>query len=442
MARDIDRVIKREVHLNALSYTMIVALIVVAGVLLYSLLANLHVPDFWLLNNDVFRTVVTGLLLMLILYMVDEHNRLRAELRDIHSDLEAANVEIQAAYERLAFAHRTAEIMSSLTEDHGLEQVLRESARHFEADAAAVVGDEVTLFTQENVDDEAAQKAVMRVALDAVRAGKSLALTDSVDGSSALAVPLRVQGQLRSVCALWRAEGAFSADKLEGLQLVGRIIEMSIENRQLLDGLRDQLKGTIEALAHLVELRQPDYVHHTMRMSDHAVGIGLQLGLSEHELRDLRLACVLHDVGMLEVPAEILTARRPLTAEETMLVRRHPVAGANIAKTAHFSVAVQQAILSHHERLDGSGYPAGLAGEQIPIAARIVAVADAYNAMLSDRPYRPALSPDQAVREVVKGAGTAFDPRVVSALLTVLGRRPSSVALNDPQTRVLLEQAQ
>ncbi|MDZ4654371.1 MAG: hypothetical protein U1F44_00610 [Coriobacteriia bacterium] len=247
MAEDIKRLLKREGQLDFISYTIIIALIALTSILLFSLIANVQIPQYWLLNNDIFLVTVTGLLLMLILYLVDQRSRLRKKLIVIHADLESARAEIHAGYNRLAFAHRAAELMTSLAADTGLDQVLREAIPYFGADAAAVVGDDVHVFSDETISQADAQRAVMMVALDAVRAGKPLSLSSSADGSSALAVPLRIEGELKSVCCLWRLNGEFADDQLEGLQLVARIIEMSLENRNLLESLRDQLKGTITA---------------------------------------------------------------------------------------------------------------------------------------------------------------------------------------------------
>lgn len=421
MDHELRTVIKREGQLNLLAYIIILVLIAVTGLLIFMQLSGIAIPDLWLLKNDIFRTVATGLMLMVILYMVDQHGRLRRELMAIHDDLETAKSDLQTAYDRLAFAHRTAEIMASHTHESGIEHVLRESIGYFGADAAAVVGDDVNMVSQDGISHEEAQQAVMRVSLEAVRAGNPLSSASSDDGSAALAVPLRVKSRLDRVVCLWRREGNFTTEALEGLQLVARILEMSLENRVLLDEVSEQLQGTLMALSNLVELRQPDYMNHSSKVADYAVSVGVALGLPQRDVADLRLAAVLHDVGMLEVPLEIISANRPLTADETMVVRHHPVAGAQIVKTARFGNQVEQAVLAHHERLDGSGYPNGIRGDRIPLLARIIAVCDAYNAMTHARPHRPALSAEAAIAELASGAGRTYDSQVVYALQHVTG---------------------
>lgn len=421
MDSQLNKVMKREGQLNLLAYIIILVLIALTGVLLFSALTRLEITDISLLQNDIVAVVVPGLLLMVILYMVDQHARLRKQLIDIHSDLDSARVELQTSNERLSFAHRTAELMASLTHENGIDHVLEESVAYFDADAAAVVGDDVNMFCPDSVPRAEAQRAIMQVALDAVRAGQPLALHSSGGGSAALAVPLRINGKLDRVCCLWRKSGSFQADQLDGLQLVARILEMSLENRVLLDEVRDQLQGTLMALSNLVELRQPDYMNHSSRVADLCVAVGVSIGLDANDIADLRLAAILHDVGMLEVPTEVISARRALTDEEEMAIRRHPVGGARIVKTARFNEQIQQAVLAHHEKMDGSGYPNGIRGDRIPLLARIISVCDAYNAMIHNRPHRPAMSQREALAALREGIGTAYDGMVVTALQGVTG---------------------
>jgi HD-GYP domain-containing protein (c-di-GMP phosphodiesterase class II) len=141
--------------------------------------------------------------------------------------------------------------------------------------------------------------------------------------------------------------------------------------------------------------------------------------MREDETSDVRLAAMLQDIGMLEVPEAILNAPRNLTTQELEEVRKHAQNGANLARIANFGTIVQDGVQSHHERLDGSGYPRGLSGEDIPLVARILAVCDSYVAMTSDRPHRPKLNPIAALNELRSGAGTIYDARVVRVFVKV-----------------------
>lgn len=432
--QDVRQIIRREFQLNSLAYLIIAALLALVGLLAWMVIAEIGAPEWWLLDSEVFRSLFTGLLLMVILYMVDQHRRLRSKLLDTHSQLEEANIEIRAAYERLAFAQHAAEVMTSLDEPSPLERVLCESVVHFGAEAAAFVDDDVTLRTVEGVDARAAQQAILRISLDAVRAGKPLLISDTQDGSEALAVPLRIHGELRSVVCLWRRERPFEEEQLEGLGLVARIIELSDENRELLDELHSRLTGTLKTLSALIDGRIPGYVKRSARSAEQAVAVGRTLGMTTRELADLRIAATLIDVGMLDIPESILAARRSLSAEEIALIRLHPEKGAEVARQASFSTAVQDAIRAHHERLDGSGYPRRLRGDQIGLHARILAVCDTYNSMTAKRPHRPALTGERAIGELVAGAGTLYDRRVVGTLMKVLGYSATEHATDTPES--------
>lgn len=413
MTSDIGRLLKRDTQLNVIAYGLIVALIATVGLLVFMVLTDIKLPDFWLLSDQIFRTLATGFLLMVVLYLADQHRRLRAELVQAHTELETARLNIAASYDRLAFSHHAAEVMTSIAQEDGLRVVLAESVQHFGADAAAVVGDDITITTAEGIDAAEAQSALLEASLETVRAGKPLSLALGEGDSIAIAVPLRIRGQLKSVVALWRREMAFTDDELEGLGLVARIIELGMENHLLLAEIKTQLSGTLRAMVDLVESRRPDYTPQSTRVAEYATAVGAALGMSEAQTAALRLAAMLQDIGMLQVPESILRNPRALTDDERMQVRKHPQNGAELARIAHFDDLVQDGILYHHERLDGSGYPGGLKGERIPLSARILAVCNSYVAMTSDRPRRQKLTPIAALNELRACAGTAYDPRIV-----------------------------
>ncbi len=318
-----------------------------------------------------------------------------------------------AARERLSFARHTASLMTSLPEGVGMRRVLEESLGRYSAEAAALVGDELTVATAEGVERSDAQAGVLRVALRTVRAGRAVADELEDDGSSTLTIPLRIRGQLKHVMVLWRRGGPFSADDLDGLSLVARIVELSMENRALLSDVRNRLSGTLQMMIELVEQRLPEYGAYSERVANYAVAVGRSLGMPDDELEDLRTAGLLHDVGMLTVPETILTSPNRLTADEMAVLRAHPEHGAELTRVASFGPGVQQAIRSHHERVDGTGYPAGLTGDSIPAASRILSICDAYVALISDRPHRARISEQEAVATLRASAGTHYDADLV-----------------------------
>jgi len=318
-----------------------------------------------------------------------------------------------AARERLSFARHAAALMTSMPDGEGLRAVLEESLSRYGAEAAAVAGDELTIVTADGVERADAQASVLRVALRTVRAGRAVADELEDDGTSTLTIPLRIRGQLKHVVVLWRRGGPFSADDLDGLSLVARIVELSMENRELLGDVRNRLSGTLEMMIELVEQRLPEYGAYSERVANYAVAVGRSMGMPDDELEDLRTAGLLHDVGMLTVPETILTTPRRLVPAELALLRSHPEHGAELTRVAAFGPRVQDAIRSHHERVDGSGYPSGLAGVAIPVASRILSICDAFVALISDRPHRPRISKDEAIEVLRVSAGTHYDADLV-----------------------------
>ncbi len=156
---------------------------------------------------------------------------------------------------------------------------------------------------------------------------------------------------------------------------------------------------------------------HTMRLRAIVTRLAKALDLSRAVIDDLALLAALHDIGKIAIPDDILNKPGPLTEEEWTIMKRHPEIGYRIARTSPELVSIAEYILSHHERWDGKGYPRGLVGENIPLPARLLSVADAFDAMTSDRPYRKAMSAQQALAELERNAGTQFDPDVVAAFV-------------------------
>jgi putative two-component system response regulator len=184
--------------------------------------------------------------------------------------------------------------------------------------------------------------------------------------------------------------------------------------------LKEVLSQTVAALARTVEMRDPYTAGHQMRVGELAFRIGQQLGFSEGELQGIKVMGMLHDIGKIVVPAEILSKPSKLKPYEFLLIKAHSQAGYDVLKDIDFPWPVAQAVLQHHERLNGSGYPLQLKGRQIAIEARILAVADVIESMSSHRPYRPALGLNAAVEEVVTNKNVLYDPHVVEALLEAL----------------------
>jgi HD-GYP domain-containing protein (c-di-GMP phosphodiesterase class II) len=159
---------------------------------------------------------------------------------------------------------------------------------------------------------------------------------------------------------------------------------------------------------------------HSGRMRFLAVELAHTLGLSDNSIDDLSLLCVLHDIGKVGIPDQILQKAGPLSPEEWEIMRTHPEIGSRIVEGSAELSHVANAILSHHERWDGNGYPRNLEGAEIPLAARVLAIVDAYDAMVSDRPYRRALPHHEAMDEIQRNSGTQFDPDLVNVFAEMM----------------------
>ena len=186
--------------------------------------------------------------------------------------------------------------------------------------------------------------------------------------------------------------------------------------------LKKLLQGTIKALASTIEKKDPYTAKHQQRVSLIVQAIAAKMGLSKKRIEGLYTAALVHDIGKIIVPAEILSKPGRLTEIEFSIIKEHPRVGYEILKDVDFPWPVAEIILQHHERMDGSGYPRGLTGDDILLEARILAVADVVEAMSSHRPYRPALGIDKALEEISKNKGKLYDSRVVEACLRAVDK--------------------
>ncbi|HYG58435.1 MAG TPA: HD domain-containing phosphohydrolase, partial [Symbiobacteriaceae bacterium] len=191
--------------------------------------------------------------------------------------------------------------------------------------------------------------------------------------------------------------------------------------RQAVDDVERAYMGTLEALTKALEMRDHETEGHCRRVVQYSLSLAQKLGVSEELLVPLMRGALLHDIGKIGIPDSILKKAGPLTPEEWVIMRQHPQIGYEMLRGIDFLRDATPIILHHHERFDGSGYPCGLAGEAIPLGARIFAVADAYDAITSDRPYRKGRGHEAAIAEITSGVGKQFDPQIVAVLKALPG---------------------
>ena len=264
--------------------------------------------------------------------------------------------------------------------------------------------------------------------------------SDSLDSGLRQFARLSTTGSSSGTATLIRKDGTgfqvrIDAVRLSATRFLGFIVDVSEQERAeaeiaaIAEQLRSTLAATVSALGATTELRDPYTAGHQRRVTELAVAIGAGLGWDEARVKTLETAALLHDVGKLVVPAEILTKPGRLSETEMQFIRQHAAASAALIAGIEFGGPVAATVVQHHERLDGSGYPAGLAGAHILPEARVLAVADVVEAMLSHRPYRAALPLDAAMAEVEQGAGVRYDAEVCAVCLRLFREQGFTLSL-------------
>lgn len=196
-----------------------------------------------------------------------------------------------------------------------------------------------------------------------------------------------------------------------------------IELKRSFERLLRVLEETIDSLASVIEIRDPYTAGHQRRVSQLVCAIAKEMGFTEDQITGIKMAALIHDIGKIQVPAEILAKPSILTDKEMEKVRTHPKVGYNLLKTIEFPWLIAQIVYQHHERMNGSGYPKGIKGGDILAESRILAVADVVEAMCSDRPYRPAPGLEEALKEISEKQSLLYDPEVVDACVKLFKKK-------------------
>ena len=234
--------------------------------------------------------------------------------------------------------------------------------------------------------------------------------------SSLMCAPLKAKDQVVGMIKLGSEQQvSYSAEDLKLFTTLASLAAVAMENAGLYEQLQEAFYTTVYTLAETIEKRDPYTGNHTKRVMEYSLAIGRTLGLNEADMSRLQLGAVLHDVGKIGVRDSVLLKESSLSDEEFEQIKRHPVYGEEMIGCISRLRTAIPGVRQHHEKFDGRGYPDGLQGEEIDITARIIAVADSYDAMTTDRPYRKGLTLDEAFAELRKYSGSQFDPRVVDA---------------------------
>jgi len=236
---------------------------------------------------------------------------------------------------------------------------------------------------------------------------------------SAMCVPIKSRDEVLGVIYVDThiTAGRFSEEDLQFLSIIANQSGIALQNAALYEDLDDLFTGSLKTLVATIEAKDPITSGHSIRVTAYSLAIGRELGLNEKEMRILKISALLHDIGKVGIPEAILGKPAPLSEDEFIRMRAHAERGAEIVKNIKNVKGVVLGIRHHHERYDGKGTPDRLKGNAIPLVSRIIAAADTFDAMSSDRPYRKGIPMDKAVAEIKQCSGGQFDPKIVDAFL-------------------------
>jgi putative nucleotidyltransferase with HDIG domain len=250
--------------------------------------------------------------------------------------------------------------------------------------------------------------------------------------ASSMSVPLIGKNKLFGVLNVSKFAGPpFTTSDLQVVLILSSQVVTAMENASLYEDLRESYLRTVQALVAAVEAKDPYTRWHSTNVAKYAVAVARDMGMNPAQLEELHIASILHDVGKIGISELIIGKPGRLSREEFAIMKDHPAHGLRILEPIGFSPVITSAIYQHHERFDGEGYPQGLAGDQISLAARILNVADTIDAMVSERPYRGIISSREVLQELERESGRQFDPRAAESArrliekgLLKLGQQP------------------
>jgi len=287
----------------------------------------------------------------------------------------------------------------------------------------------------EGIAGKVAMEGKPRLMKKGVRMVDSKSRKEPEEIKSAMSVPLKFKDKILGAMNISdkKSNDNFTEEDLELIMMMANQAATSIENSRLHAELQELFISSIKALANAIDARDPYTRGHSERVTEYSVAMAEEMDLNREEIERIRYAALLHDIGKINIPDHILNKPGKLTDEEFGLMKKHPVFGAQIMGPVKAFQKILPYMFHHHERFAAKGYPYGIKGEEIPLPARIIAVADSFDAMTSDRPYRKALSLEAALKELKDNSGTQFDPDVVKAFIKLIDLRKFPNLLQNEQ---------
>ncbi|MDA8156918.1 MAG: HD domain-containing protein [Actinomycetota bacterium] len=346
-------------------------------------------------------------------------------------ELKTKNIELEKMVDRLKRISEVGRVLSSIMETEELiKLVIRSTAELLKVERGSIYlkksgGRNLALQYNKGMGVEGHSDYMIEahpLYKKLLAGGSNVFARNALDegGLFAIGVPLKMKGQVVGGILLEKDGSHFTEDELEILSTLANQAMISIENAWLYDSVKSNYFGTIQALVNALEANDKYTRGHSERVKTLSVQLGRHIGLNNKEIENLEHAAILHDIGKIGVDSNILNKAGRLTNAEFSMVKAHPLIGDEILGPLGTLEGVRTTILQHHERYDGTGYPYGVAGEEISLKARILSVVDTFDAMMTDRSYRKARTISEAKGELYRGSGTQFDPLVVSAFLDML----------------------
>lgn len=349
---------------------------------------------------------------------VIEIERMNAELSAYAKEISQTNEDLESRVRELRTLYEASQtITSSLDLNETLETIVNMTRVIINASSSAI-----------RLLDEESEELRSKAAGNAVPITQ---MTDNGSGGTQVTTPLKIGDRTIGFFELGKEVGEFNVEEKRMMRTLAGQAAIAIENSRLFDHTQRTYYETIRALAEALEARDAYTRGHSERVTRYALAIAEQLEMKPDALRIIEHAGLLHDIGKIGISDTILNKPTALSAEDRKIIEHHPIFGDTILGPIKFLNEVQTVVKHHHERYDGTGYPDKLAGEDIPLSARIVCVADSFDAMTSDRPYRPALDRATAVAELEKNKGKQFDPNLVDLFVGLLDAKfPVPTAAN------------